>query len=133
MVSARKWQQHKQLKTMEMNETWLDIYDEENIYINLNLYFSQNSTEAVEAASLKISNHGTSLSWIIAICAMNRGIPIWVWRKANGNWNSNIKTSQWRKSHFRTNTMDSRKEEMWLFARFGTICTILKTWETPME
>ena len=25
------WQQHKQLKTMEMNEDWSDIYDEEYI------------------------------------------------------------------------------------------------------
>ena len=36
--------------------------------------------------------------------AMKRGIPLWIWWKINGNWDSNlISISQWRESHCRTN------------------------------
>ena len=70
------WQQHKQLKTMEKNEVWSDIYDEGYIYIYIYIYIytyiyisiltwthSQNSVPAVEAPSWKISSHEISLKW----------------------------------------------------------------------
>ena len=44
-----------------------------------------------------------------------------------------------RYTRFRNSTLNCRRVEvlknihMWCFARFGAICTILKTWKTPME
>ena len=59
------WQQHKQLETMEMSETWRDSFDERYIAKPIPTWtYSQNSlAAAAEALSLKISSHGTSLKW----------------------------------------------------------------------
>ena len=43
--------------------------------------------------------------------AMKWSIPLWVWRKVNGNWENNmIRISQWKESHCRTNTSVRRKK-----------------------
>ena len=56
------WQQQKQLKTMDMNEAWPDIYDER--YTSLPTWaHPQNPVLAAETPSLKISSHGISLEW----------------------------------------------------------------------
>ena len=50
---------------------------------------------------------------IVISYAMKRGIPLWILRKANGNWDNNmIKISQWRESDCRTNTSIRRKKEI---------------------
>ena len=44
---------------------------------------------------------------------MKQGIPFWVWRKVDGNWdNEIIRISQWRESHFRKNTIVRRKKQI---------------------
>ena len=94
------------------------IFCMRDIYINFNLNI-QNSPAATEAPSLKISSHGISLKWsrsisistkIVISYAMKRGVPLWIWWKVNGNWDSNmIRISQWRESHCRTNLSVRRK------------------------
>ena len=42
---------------------------------------------------------------------MKQGIPFWVWWKVSGNWDSNIRISQWRGSLCRTNTGIRRKKK----------------------
>ena len=42
---------------------------------------------------------------IVISCAMKQGILFWIWWKVNGTWDNNmIRISQWRQSHWRTNT-----------------------------
>ena len=60
------WQPQKQLKTLDMNEVWVDIFYEGYIYIYICILawtHSQNSLAAVKAPSLKVSSHGASLKW----------------------------------------------------------------------
>ena len=54
----------------------------------------------------------TVLIRIVISYAMKRGIPLWIWSKVNGNWDSNIRISQWSESHCRTNTSVRRKKEI---------------------
>ena len=42
-----------------------------------------------------------SMRIVISYAMMKWGIPLWHWRKVNGNWDSNIRICQWRESHFR--------------------------------
>ena len=62
------WQPQKQLKTLDMNEVWVDIFYEGYIYIYIYISIlawthSQNSLAAAKAPSLKVSSHGASLKW----------------------------------------------------------------------
>ena len=56
---------------------------------------SQNSLPAAETLSLKISSHIISLkwsprpsqsAWVVISYVMESGIPLWVWQRVNGNW-----------------------------------------------
>ena len=88
------WQQQKQLKTMEMNEAWSDIYNEER-YRHI---FQPAPTQNI-SKTIPISTR------IIKSCQMNRNILFWVWRKVSGNWDNNmIRISKRSKSHYKTNT-----------------------------
>ena len=58
------WQQHRQLKTMEMNKGGLNWYFRWGIYTSIPTWIHlQNQLEAAEALSLKISSHRTCLKW----------------------------------------------------------------------
>ena len=44
---------------------------------------------------------------------MKRGIPLWIWWKVNGNWDTNmIRIFQWRESHCRTNSSVRRNRQI---------------------
>ena len=83
------WQQHKQLKTMEMSEAWPDTYDEG--YIIPTWTDSQISPGAAEALSLEkilplnISQMITKTipisRRVVISYVMKRNIPLWIWRK----------------------------------------------------
>ena len=50
---------------------------------------------------------------IVISYEMKQGILFWVYCKVNGNWDNNmIRISQWRESHWRTNTSIRRKKEI---------------------
>ena len=118
------WQQHKQLKIIEMSEAWPDTFDEEYIYINSNLNsltkFTSSSRSTEFKGELKILpwNVSQMITKTVPIVtrtsisnAMKRGIPLWIWWKANGNWDNNmIRIFQWRQSHWRANTGVRRKK-----------------------
>ena len=90
------------------------------IYINSNLNplqkftSSSRSTEFKDILPWNISQMITksvpiSTRMIIGY-ANKRDIPLWIWRKVNGNWDDNmIRISQWRESHCRTNTCVKRE------------------------
>ena len=116
------WQQHKQLKTMEMSEAWPDTYDERDICISSNLNpltkfnSSSRDTEFNYILPWNITQMITktiSISARIVISyAMKRGIPLRIW-KVNGNWDNNMtRITQWRERHCGTNTSIRRKKEI---------------------
>ena len=82
--------------------------------------YSQTSLAAAEALSLEIASHWTSqiITKTIPISTrkvvdyvMKWGILFSVYWKVNGNWDNNmIKASQWRKSHWRTDTSATRNK-----------------------
>ena len=84
------------------------------IYINSNLNLftkftsSSRSTEFKDILPWNVSQmimETASISTRIFISyAMKRVILLWIWWKANGNWDNMIRTSQWKKNHCRTNT-----------------------------
>ena len=43
---------------------------------------------------------------------MQWGTLFWIWHKVNGNWDNNMRISQWRESHCRINTSIRRKIEV---------------------
>ena len=97
LVNTIRWQQHKQVKIIEISEAWPDTFDKG--YTLPTWTHSQNSLAAAEAPSLKISSHGTShmiektdpISTKMVISnAMKLGIPLWIWWNDNGNWDSNM-------------------------------------------
>ena len=57
------WQQHKQLKTIEISEDWLDTFNERYIHQFQPEPTQQNSPAAAEPLNLKIFSHVTSLKW----------------------------------------------------------------------
>ena len=91
-----------------------------NIYINSNLNplakltNSTRSTEFKDILLRKISQMVTRTIpiWarIVISQAMKYGIRFWIWQKVNGNWDNNIRISQWREIHCRTNTSILRKK-----------------------
>ena len=116
------WQQHKQQKTMEVSEAWLDTHNEWYIPINSNLNpltkftNSSKSTEFKNILPWNISEMIIKTVWIsttiiVISYAMKQGIPLWVWWKVNGNWDNNmIRVSQTRGSHCRANASIRRNK-----------------------
>ena len=86
------------------------------------LTHSQNSLVTAEAPSLKmfllwnifqmITKTVPISTRIVISYVIKRGIPFCVWWKVNGNWDSNIRFSQWRESHCRTNTRIRRNKSI---------------------
>ena len=112
------WQQHKQLKTMEVSEMWPDI-SMRDMYISSNLNpltsSSSRSTEVKYILPWNISQMITKINpvstRIVISYTKKQGISLWIWWKVNVNWDKNmVKISQWRESHCRTNTSIRRKK-----------------------
>ena len=91
------------------------LYRFDCIYINSNLnpltkFTSSNrSTEFKDILSWNISQMITKTIPIsmkrVMSYAMKWGIPLWVWWKANGNWDNNmLRISQWRERYCRTDS-----------------------------
>ena len=80
------WQQHKQLKTMDMNEAWPDIFYERYIHSNLNpltkFTSSSRSTEFKDILPKNISQMITKTipikTRIVVSYAMKWGILLWI-------------------------------------------------------
>ena len=111
---SKLWKQHKQLKTMEMSETWSDIFYEGYIH-QLQPESTPKLTSTSRSTKLKIIlpwniyrliTKTISISMRIVISyAMRWGILLWIWWNINGNWDNNIsRVSQWRESHCRIHT-----------------------------
>ena len=91
-----------------------DIYINSNLNLLRKLTGSSRSTEFIDILPWSISQVITKavpISTRIFIShALKQCIPIWVWRKVNGNWvNHIIRTSQWKGSCCRINTRARRK------------------------
>ena len=108
----------KQLKTMEMCETWL-ILSMRDIYINSNLitkFISSSRSTAFKDILpwnifQMIMKTVPITTRIVISNVMEWGIPLWIWWKVSGNSDKNmIKISQWRESHCRTNTSVRRNK-----------------------
>ena len=90
------WQQHKQLKTMMMNETWLGTSYEGYIYINsnLNTEFTKSSRRNKFKYILpwnisQVITKNVPISIRIAkIYSIKWGTLLWIWWKVNGNWDT---------------------------------------------
>ena len=116
------WQQHKQLKTIEMSAAWPDTYDEGyNINSNLNpltkFTTSSRSTEFKDILPWNVSQMITKTipirTRIVISYAMKRGIPFWVYWEVNGNWDNKWSgISLWKESHCRTNTSVRRNKKI---------------------
>ena len=114
------WQQNNQLKTMKTSEGWHDTYDKGYIHqfqpkITHIFPSSSRSTEFKDIFQSNISQITTQIikisTSIVISYFMKQGIPFWIWRKVNGNWdNHSIRISQWRENHCRTNTSVRRKK-----------------------
>ena len=113
-----QYQQHKQLKTMEMSEVWPDTY---HINSNLNpLTKFTISSRITKFKSILLWNISQMLTKTIEIStrivisnAMKWGILVWVCLKVNGNWDSNIiRIPLWKESHGRTNTSIKRNKSI---------------------
>ena len=114
------WQQHKQLKIMEMSETWPDTFDEVHIH-----HFQPESTPKFTSSS-RSPEFKDILPWnisqiimktipistrIVTKNVMKRGIALWMWCKVKVNWDDNtIRVSQWRESDCRTNISVTRNK-----------------------
>ena len=116
------WQQHRQLKTMEMNEAYL-VFSMGDIYISSNLNpltkftSSSRSTWLKDILSWNISQMVTKTNAIntriLMSYAMKCGILLWNRWKHNGILDNNmIRISQRRESHCRTNPGIRRKKEI---------------------
>ena len=111
------WQQHKQLKTMEMSEVWPDTYEEGYIHqLSMNpltkCTSSSRSTEFKDTLTCYISQMITKTVPISTRLIIRYGMKqcmqlLWVWQ-VNGNWDKNIIISQWRENHCETNTIVRR-------------------------
>ena len=114
------WQQHKQLKTMEISEVWPDTYDEGYIH-----QFQPEPTHKFTSSSSRSTKFKDILPWnisemitktisistrIVISYAMKWGIPFQVYWKVNLNWDNMIRISQWKESHCRTNTIVRRNK-----------------------
>ena len=97
------------------------VFSMGDIYINSNLNSLTKFSSRSRSTKLKdilpwnisqIITKTTPISTRIVISyAMKQGIPLWIWMKFNGNWDSNmIRIYQWRESHCRTNTSVRKKK-----------------------
>ena len=108
------WQQHKQLKTMEMSEVWPDTYNEGYIHqfqpepthkLTSNSRRTKLKDILQQNISQMITNTISISTKIIISYVMKWCILLWIYWKVNGNWHNNmIRSSQWRKRYCRTNT-----------------------------
>ena len=111
------WQQHKQLKTIEIMIINLNFMTGD-VYIN-----SYPDPLTKFSTSSRSTNFKDILPWnmitktvlistrIVISCAMKRGLLFSVWKKYNGKWDNNmIRISQWRERHCRTNTNIRNKQ-----------------------
>ena len=107
------WQQHKQLKTMEMSDAWLYVFYE--LYIHqlqqillTKFTTSSRSTKFKDILLLNNSHIITKTNRIsmriVKSYAMKWGIPLRIGWKVHGNSGNMIRICQQRKSHCRTNT-----------------------------
>ena len=95
------WQQHNQLKTMEMRETWPDTFNEGHMHPFQIEPHLQNSLAAAEALTefkdigpwniLQMITKTIPISPRIVIStAMKQDILLLIWRKVNGNWDNSL-------------------------------------------
>ena len=102
---------------------WFElIFSMRNVYINSNLNQltkftgSSRSTKFKDILTWNISQLITKTipisMRIVLSYEMKWDILLWICWKVNGSWDNNMITiSQWRESHCRTNTSDTRKKE----------------------
>lgn len=118
------WQRHEQLKSMEMNEVWPDIYDEGYVNVNFNSDPLTKFNASSRSSELTIScgTFSNDLRKCLnqyenshKLCDKKgsplRVLPFWVYRKVSGN-RDNIRIFQCLKSHWWTNTRVWRKKEI---------------------
>ena len=118
-----------------------------DIYINSNLKprkqfpTSSRSTEFRDILPCNISQMITKTipitTRIVISNAMKWGIPLWIWWKENGNWDSSmIRISQWREGLFRTNTSirrnKSKSAKLWE-SQSGIRAEKLTIWARSLE
>ena len=88
--------------------TMMDIYINSNLNSLTKFTSNSRSFEIIDILPWSISQMITktipiSIEIVISY-AMKRGIQFWVYWKVNGNWDNMIRISQWRKSHYTTDT-----------------------------
>ena len=107
------WQQHKQLKNMEMTEACPDTFDIRFSNSNLNpltkFTGSSRSTEFTDSLSWNIPKMIMKtipiITRIVIRYVMEQGIPLQIWWNINGNWDINMtKIFKSKESICRTNT-----------------------------
>ena len=86
-----------------------DIYINSNLNPLTNVTSTSRNTQFKDILSWNISQMIMKTIPIstrtVASYAMKWGILLWIWWKVNGNWDNNmIRISQWRESHYGTNT-----------------------------
>ena len=100
-----------------MYESWVrDVYVSSNLEPLTRFTSSRRSTEFNNIFPWNIPQMITKIvpigTRIVISYAMKWGIPFWVWRKVNENWDNHIiRISQWRKSSCRTNNSIRRKKK----------------------
>ena len=99
------------------------IFTIRGIFINSNLNPLIQFTSSSRSSKLKVI-----FSWnisqmitrtvpistrIVVSYTKKRSIPLWVWRRVNGNWDNNmIRISEWRESHCKTDTSFRRCKQI---------------------
>ena len=123
------WQQHNQLKTMGMNKTWPDIYNERSMHQFQLAKFSFSSKNTLFKAvfpwniSQMITKTAPISTRITISCAVKRCIHFWLWKKKKENGeNSMIKISQRRKIHHIFANRPASRGTHTHFAQHPTVC-----------
>ena len=85
-----------------------DLYINSNVSLLTNFSSSRRSTEFKDILSLNISQMIMMTipirARIIMSYTIKLGIPYWVWRKANRNWDNNMTNTQYKENYCKTNT-----------------------------
>ena len=113
---SRSWKPWRWMRLDLIDSMW-DIYINSNPNPLTKFISSSRSTKLKDVVPWNISQmimKTISISTRIFISyGMKGGIPLWIWWKVNGNWDSKmIRISQWRENLYRTNTMARRKKEV---------------------
>ena len=92
-----------------------DVYIDSNLNLLTKFTSSWRSTKFKDILPWNMSQMITKIipvsTRIVISYAMKQGIPLWIWWKVNRNYGNNMfRISQWRQSHFRTNTPSRRNK-----------------------